>query len=318
MERRNFLISAAAVTGAVAMPGIALAQWRPRRPVTLIVPFPTGGGTDAYGRAVALGLRERLGVPVNVVNKPGGGGVNGAAELARARADGLTLMVTTGGALVMGGMFKSIPVDLFDDLTTLGQAGSLQAAVAVPFDSPYQTLGDLFDAVRAAPDSLRWAHTGRGAFLHVAGQSLLDANALSAVDVPFAGGGKVRAAVLGSQVDFAVIGIHQAVGFEQQMRVLGLIAPQRYALQADVPTVAEFGYEYSFVDTPITLHGPKDLPDETAQVLTTALQETVSSPQFAKDVAAQGLLPAYLDGHAAVARLSELQDAVAPVIQALK
>lgn len=318
MERRNFLKAAAALAGIAAAPGVAQAQWRPRRPVTLIVPFPTGGGTDAYGRAVATGLRERLGVPVNVVNKPGGGGVNGAAELARARPDGLTLMVTTGGALVMGALFKSIPVDPFDDIATLGQAGSLQAAVAVPFDSPYQTLADLFDATRAAPGSLRWAHTGRGAFLHVAGQSLLDANELAATDVPFAGGGKVRAALIGSQVDFAVIRIHQAAGFEQQMRVLGLVAPQRYALQTDVPTVAEQGYNYEFIDTPITLHAPNGLKDETSRTLMAALHETVSSPEFAKDMAVQGLLPAYLDGPASVGRLTELRDAVMPVIQSLK
>lgn len=318
MDRRSFLRISGAASAALMVPGAALAKWWPRRPISIVVPFPAGGGTDTFGRAVANGLQDRLGVPVNVVNKAGGGGVNGATEVSGARPDGQTWLVTTGGALVMASLFKDIPIDPFADLQTVGQVGSLTAAVVVPTDSPYETLEDLAAAAKVEPGSLRWAHTGRGVFLHVAGQSFLDANEIAATDVPFKGGAKVRAAVVGSQVDFAVIGIHQAMGFENEMRVLGLIAPERDEVQPDVPTVAELGFNYEFVNTPITMHAPLDVDPEVLETVSAALAETVASPEYAETMRAQGLLPDYLDGAATETRLRELEAAVRPVIQAIQ
>lgn len=318
MDRRNFLKMSGAASVALMAPGAAFAKWRPRRPISLVVPFPAGGGTDTFGRAVANGLQERLGVPVNVVNKPGGGGVNGAVEVSGARPDGQTWLLTTGGALVMASLFKDIPINPFEDLQATGQVGSLTAAVVVPADSPYETLEQLADAAKVQPGTLRWAHTGRGVFLHVAGQSFLDANQIAATDVPFKGGAKVRAAVIGAQVDFAIIGIHQAIGFENEMRVLGLIAPERNEIQSEVPTVAELGFAYEYVNTPITVHAPVGVDPEVREAMSAALAETVASPDYAETLRAQGLLPDYLDGPAAVARLRELETAVRPVIEAIK
>ncbi len=319
MKLRHILGFAGAALAAFGLAAPSFAQdWEPRRPINLVVPYPPGGGTSTYGRALIGPLSESLGVPVNIVNKPGAGGVNGATEVAAARPDGQTLMVTTGGALVMASIFKDIPIDPFTSFETVAQVDGLQASVVVPYDSPYQTLGDLIEAMKANPGGLRWAHTGRGVFLHVSGQSFLVANGLEATDVPFKGGAKVRAAVVGGQVDFGIIGVQQNRGFEEQMRALALIAPERDGLQPNIPTVAEQGFNYEFVNTPITMFAPAGTPDDVISTVSAAVAEIVTSDAYGEEMRAKGLLPAYLDSAAAKARLMELGETVRPIIEGIK
>ncbi len=319
MKRRHIFGLAAAALAVASMSIPALAQdWNPRRPINLVVPYPPGGGTSTYGRALIGPLSEKLGVPVNIVNKPGAGGVNGATEVAAARPDGQTLMVTTGGALVMHSIFKDIPIDPFDSFEIVAQVGGLQGSIIVPYDSPYKTLADLVGAIKANPGGLRWAHTGRGAFLHVSGQSFLVANGLEATDVPFKGGAKVRAAVVGAQVDYAIIGVQQNRGFEDKMRALALIAPERDGLQPDIPTVDEQGFNYEFVNTPITMFAPADTPAEVINTVSAYVEEIVSTDAYGDEMMVKGLLPAYLGPEAAEARLRDLGETVRPIIEGIK
>ena len=319
MRRRTFLGAGAAAVaaGTLSLPAFA-ADWQPRRPINLVVPYPPGGGTSTYGRALIGPLSDRLGVPVNIVNKPGGGGVNGATEVAGSRPDGQTFMITTGGALVMASIFKDIPINPFEDLDVVAQVGGLQASIVVPANSPFQTLEDLIEAAKANPGGLRWAHTGRGVFLHVSGQSFLNANGLEATDVPFAGGAKVRAAVVGGQVDFATIGVQQNRGFESEMRALALIAPERDGLQPHIPTVSELGFNYEFVNTPITMFAPKGTPSDVIETVSAHVAEIVNSDGYSEEMQTKGLLPAYLPSDGAVARLRELEATVRPIIEAIK
>ncbi|MYI70325.1 MAG: tripartite tricarboxylate transporter substrate binding protein, partial [Boseongicola sp. SB0673_bin_14] len=313
----TFLATGAALAATAALP-VAAADWQPRRPINLVVPYPPGGGTSTYGRALIGPLSDRLGVPVNIVNKPGAGGVNGATEVAAARPDGQTLMVTTGGALVLPSLVKDGPVDPFDSFEIVAQVGGLQGSIVVPANSPHQTLADLIEAIKANPGGLRWAHTGRGAFLHVSGQSFLVANGLEATDVPFKGGAKVRAAVVGGQVDYAIIGVQQNRGFENEMRALALIAPERDGLQPHIPTVAEQGFEYKFVNTPITMFAPAGTPAEVIETVSALVAEIVGSEGYGEEMMTKGLLPAYLGPEDAEMRLRDLAETVRPIIEGIK
>lgn len=298
--------------------GTVLADWEPRRPITFVVPFKAGGGTDTYARALATGLKDKLGVPVVISNIPGTGGIVGAAQAAGGRPDGTTFLVTTGGAFVMNWLFRDTPVNPFDDFEVVSQIGAIWSSIAVPADSPYQTASELFADAAANPKKLRWAHTGRGALLHVAGQSLLDANKVEAVDVPFKGGAAVRAAILAGQVDFASIGVHQARGFEGKMRILGLIANERDSLQPDIPTFADMDIPYSNVYSPITLFAPNQVDPEIIKTLNAAVESVASSDEFASTLEARGNLPAYLPGKEAEAELREIEKSARPIIEALK
>lgn len=319
MDRRKLLGCAVGAFAAIACALPAMAQdWNPRRPIDLIIPFPPGGGTSTFGQALATPLAEILGVPVNVVNRPGAGGVNGAAEAAGADANGQTLLVTTGGALVMASIFRDIPIDPFADLTPVAQVGGLQASIVVPANSPHETLADLVAAMEADPGSLRWAHTARGAFLHVSGQAFLNANGVEATDVPFQGGANVRAAAVGGQVDFAIIGVHMNRGFENEMRALGVIAPESDVIQPGIPTVAEQGLPYEYVNTPITMFVPDGTPENVIATISAAVEQVVSSNDYVTTMAERGLVASYADADAALQRLRDLEAAVTPVIEAIQ
>ena len=321
MLRRTFVHGLAAALGAVlALPGAALAEWAPARPVNIVLPYSAGGGTDAFARAVAAAVQQEnlLPVPMVVNNKEGAGGITGAMEAARARPDGSTILITSAGSFLLTSMLKDTPVDPLDDFQVIAQIGDLDPAILVPGDSPHDTLADLVAAMREAPGSLRWAHNGVGGAHNVAGQAFLDANGLTATGVPFKGGGPTRAAVIGGQVDFAVVGIQQAAGFENELDVLGLLAPERDGIATDVPTVAEQGFDYVEISSPIVAFAPKDTDPALVADMQAVFERVAASPEFAELMRGQGNVPEYLPGDAARARLEKLQADAAGVVEGLE
>lgn len=325
MLRRTFTHSLAAVlatalAGGLTLPGTALAEWTPERPVNIVLPYSAGGGTDAFARAVVATVQQEnlLPVPMVVNNKDGAGGITGAMEAARARPDGSTLLITSAGSFLLTSMLKDTPVDPLDDFEVIAQIGDLDPAILVPAASPHETLADLAAALRDAPGSLRWAHNGVGGAHNVAGQAFLDANALEATGVPFKGGGPTRAAVIGGQVDLAVVGIQQAAGFENELRVLGLLAPERDGIAGDVPTVAEQDLEYVEISSPIVAFAPKGTDPALVADMQAVFERVAASAKFAELMRAQGNVPEYLPGDEARARLERLKADAADVIEGLR
>ena len=319
MNRRDFLqstVAASALTMVAAGP--ALAEWAPRRPVNIILPYAAGGGTDAFARAVAASADGILPVPLVVVNKPGAGGITGAIEAARVRPDGLNLMITSAGSFLLTAMMRDTEVDPLEDYSIVAQIGDLDPAVLVPANSPYRTLADLVAAIEADPGTLRWAHNGRGGFHHVAGQSFLNRNGLEAVDVPFKGGGPTRAAVIGAQVEFAFVGIQQAAGFDNELRVLGLNAPDRDSIADDVPTIPEQGFDYVEVSSPIVIFAPRDTDPATRDAMEAAFREIIETDAFAALMRQQGNVPEFLTGAQTREKLERLRDATGDVIDSLR
>ncbi len=311
---------AIAAPAAFTFTGDAHAEWAPRRPVNVVLPYAAGGGTDAFARAVAATVEAEklLPVPMIVTNKPGAGGITGAAEAAGARADGSSILITSAGSFLLTSMMKDTPVSPLDDFEIIAQFGDLDPAILVPAGSPHQTLGDLADALSANPGSLRWAHNGVGGAHNVAGQSFLDANALQATGVPFKGGGPTRAAVIGGQVDFAVVGIQQAAGFDKELRVLGLLAPERDGIATDVPTVPEQGFAFVEISSPIVAFAPKGTDPAILADMEALFETVAASPTFAETMKARGNVPEFLSGADARKRLEALSRDAAATIEALK
>ncbi|CTQ48315.1 Bug family tripartite tricarboxylate transporter substrate binding protein [Jannaschia donghaensis] len=316
MKRRTLIALAAALICPFALTGTALADWAPNRPVNVILPYAAGGGTDAFARAVAAAAEAEgvLSVPMVVTNKPGAGGITGATEAAGARPDGQTIMITSAGSFLLTSELKDTPVHPLEDFEIVAQVGDLDPAILVPMDSPHATLSDLVAALQADPAALRWAHNGVGGAHNVAGQAFLDANDLQATGVPFKGGGPTRAAVIGAQVDFAVVGIQQAAGFENELRVLGLLAPERDGIASDVPTVPEQGFDYVEVSSPIVVFAPKGTDPAILADMQAAFERIAASDAFADAMRDRGNVPEYLPGDAARARLEAMRDATAGVI----
>lgn len=324
MNRKDFIktIAMTVVTVAVAMmaisPASALAEWNPRRPINMIVPYKAGGGTDSFGRAVSASTKGILKVPVVIVNKPGSSGITGATAAFNARPDGSTMMMTSGGSFLLTSMLRNTEINPLDSFKIVAQIGNLTTSLMVPQNSPFKTVQDLVDAAKAKPGKLRWAHTGRGGFHHVAGQGFLNKNGIKAVDVPYKGGSATRAAVMGGQVDFGMIGVQQAAGFESKIRVLALNAPQRDKVMKNVPTFKEQGFDFIDVSSPIVVFAPKGVDDGVVNGMAAALKKIAATPQFAEMMLKRGNSPAYLDAKAAEARLRTMKKQAEPIIDALK
>lgn len=318
LPRRTFL-QAATAFGALAGSAPALrAEWRPRRPINVILPYGAGGGTDSFARAVAAVSDTVLPVPLVVVNKPGSSGITGATEAAAARPDGGTVMITSSGSFLLTSMLRETDVTPLESFRIVAQIGNLTTSLMVPASSPFETVDDLVEAARANPGQLRWAHTGRGGFHHVAGQGFLNANGLEAVDVPFKGGSNTRAAVIGGQVDFGFIGVQQAAGFEGEIRVLGLNSAARDPIMSSVPTLAEQGHSFVDVSSPIILFAPLGVDDEVAATLEDAIRQITGMAEFAEIMAERGNTPVFLTGAEAEAKLRAMKTDAEPIIAALK
>lgn len=294
------------------------AEWDPKRPINMIVPYKAGGGTDAFGRAISASAKGIIKVPVVIVNKDGSSGIAGATAAFNARPDGSTFLMTSAGSFVLNSLLRDLEIDPFNSFQVVGQVGNLTTSVMVAYDSPYQTIQDLVEALKANPEKLRWAHTGRGSFHHVAGQGFLNKNGLKAVDVPFKGGSATRAAVMGGQVDFGMIGVQQAAGFEGKLRVLAVNAPERDKIMKDFPTFKEQGVDYMDVSSPIVVFAQKDVDKEVVQGLEQALEQIAASPKFAEMMLKRGDAPAYLDSKAAEAKLRSLREQAKPIIDSIK
>lgn len=318
MDRRAFMSTFTMAAASAMVAGPAFAEWKPRRPLNIIVPYSAGGGVDAFARAVAAAAEGVIPVPVVVVNKPGSSGLVGAQEAASARPDGNTIMLTSAGSFLMASSLRASAVNPFDSFETLAQVGNLAAGIFVPANSPYQTIGELVTAIRNRPGELRWAHTGRGSFLHVAGESFLNENGLDVHDVPFKGGSKVRAAVIGGQVDFGFIGINVGRGFENEMRALGVATPRRDPVMSDVPTFSESGLKYVDVSSPITLFAPKGVDPEIIAGMEAALQKIAASDTFANMMLTKGNAPDFLAGADARKKLEAMADATSPILDAIR
>lgn len=318
MKRRHILTAFGASALVLSTMSVALADWEPRRPVTAIVPYGAGGGTDTIARALTTALADELPVPVVVANKPGSSGIIGATQVANGASDGTNILITSAGSFVLNSLMREVEVDPFDDFVTVAQIGDLTTSLMVPANSEIQSVEDLVAAAKAAPGTLRWSHTGKGSFHHIAGSAFLQTLDIEAVDVPFKGGSNTRAAVMGNQVDFGMIGVQQLTGFEAELRPLAIVADERDAAATDVPTFAELGFDVPVITSPIMVMMPKDTSAEVVEAFEAAIAAATAADGFAERMEANGVAPAYLDSAAATANLEALRDAAAPVIADLK
>jgi tripartite-type tricarboxylate transporter receptor subunit TctC len=315
MKRISLVIAAATLALAA---GTALADSFPTRPITLVVPFAPGGGVDTYARSFsATAAKGVVKVPIVVQNVAGSGGINGAISASKARPDGYTVLVTSGASLLLSTMTKKTEIDALETFEYVAQIGDLTTSIMVPKDSPYKTVQDLIAAAKSVPGKLRWAHSGRGSFHHLAGMGLLEKNGIKAQDVPFKGGGPARAALIGGQVDFGFLGIQQLAGFEGQLRALAVNANERDGVMKDVPSLAELKVPFTNISSPIILQVPKGTPANVIAVLEKAAREVTNAASFGETLVKSGTAPAFLGSQDAKKMMSGMKADITPLVRAL-
>src|SRR4029079_13233431 len=223
------------------LPSLAAhAEDYPKKPVTLIVPYPPGGRTDLAGRAVAQYLKAELGQPVVVVNRPGAGGVLGAKEVAAAAPDGYTLGIFSTGFLTAQ---YTVPTPTnAADYEMIAMVNLDPAAIAVPEARGWRTLPDFIKYARANPGKLK-VGIDAGSSAQIFAAAFVEKAGLNVIYVPFRGGGERTVALAGGHidVDFDIVAPLKTMREAEKIRVLGVASDKRVKDYADIPTMAEGG-----------------------------------------------------------------------------
>lgn len=285
MNRRNFaalgaLAVAGAMTAMTATP--ALAEY-PERPITLIVPWGAGGGTDATGRMIGTLLQAELGQPVVVVNRDGGSGVVGHTAIATADPDGYTIGVAT---VEIGMMHWAGLTDLtWTAYTPIALYNADAAGVIVRADSDWTSASDVLAAVKAEPGKYKGSGTGQGGIWHLALAGMLNDAGISPDAVPWvpskgSAAGLQELAAGGVDIVTSSIVEGAAMIAAGQAKALNVMASERIGAFADVPTLKETtGSDWQLAAWR-GIVGPAGMPDEATQKLTGALENVWNSDEF--------------------------------------
>ena len=263
----------------------ALADY-PVKPINLIIGFNAGGGTDLTGRALAAELQDILGKPVVVVNQPGAASMIAAKTVADSRPDGYTLWYGSVGTMILKQELDQFDYDINANFIQAGTTSRLVPGIAVPVDSPYQTLQDLIDDAKARPGELRWAHGGAGSAFMASGVGFIEANGLDVQAVPFSGSAKSRVAIIGGQVDFGIQNMNAELSFGDKMRLLGVLRGSKDDLfDKNVPAAGEENVEFIAIDSPVGILAPAGTPDDVVATLAAAVKEAAGRASYAESMA---------------------------------
>lgn len=294
ITRRTFAASAAATAAASGLglkPSFAQANY-PARPVTMVVPWGAGGGTDATARIVSALLEKNLGQPFNVVNRTGGSGVVGHSAIATAAPDGYTIGMITVEITMMHwqGLTDLKPTSY----TPLALMNEDPPGVQVRADSPYKTLKELADAIKAAPPGkFKASGTGQGGIWHLALVGWLTAMGLKPDHVPWVpsnGAAPAMQDLAAGGIDIVTCSVPEAKAMIDagKAKSLAVMAPQRNSAFPSVPTLKESaGIDYS-VGAWRGIAAPKGLPADIAAKLTAELKKAYDSKEFKDFMTARG------------------------------
>ncbi len=276
------LRTAAFALAATFAAGAAQAAY-PERPIQLIVPWAAGGGTDSVARFLATGLEQELGKPVNVVNRPGAGGVIGHTAIARARADGYTIGLATAELATYHWM-KTSPTS-YKDMQAISQVNFDAAGFSVHADSPWQDVNAAFEAIKAEPGKYKLSGIPTGAAYHLAlARALNDAgiNPRNVVVVPSQGAapGFQELAAGGVQMVTSAVPEGKSMRDAGIIKTLAVIADERLEAYPDIPTLGEVTGRPLSAGTWRGLIGPKGMPEEAVTRLAEATRKVTETEQF--------------------------------------
>lgn len=262
--------------------GLAPAQDFPNRPVRMVVSFPPGAGTDVVARLVGRELQEVLGQPVLVENRPGAAGNIAAALVAKAPADGYTLLINNSTFAANVALFKSLPFDPVKDFVPVTLLGSAPMLVAVSGTSGINTLAELVARVKASPGTLSWASCGNGGPPHIIGEEFFRRQGLRITHIPYKGCAPANADVASGQVPIAMTSFAgtQAFTASGRMKPLAVALPRRTTLAPGIPTVAELGFGNIVADLWYGLVAPTGTPREAIVRLNKEIVQILNRPEI--------------------------------------
>ena len=282
---RKILASLTMAIGCAA----AMAQNFPDKPITLVQGFASGGNADTIARIVAQGLSKELGQPVLVEAKTGAGGNVASAAVARARADGHTLILLTGGHAVSAAMYKSLVFDPVEDFDWISMVTRFPFVLATASDSPSKTVGDVVRAAKAAPGTVTFSSVGIGSTQHLSGELFQAMAGVQLNHIPYRGGAAPLQDVLTRRVDLMFDSVTVTKGQIEagKLRALGVTSTDSSPFLPGVPPLREAVKDFE-VTSWTAIAAPKGLPPAVAQKIHAAALKTLADPAVVKQLEATG------------------------------
>jgi tripartite-type tricarboxylate transporter receptor subunit TctC len=290
--RKSRPITAFLVVAAFATISLASARAEyPDHQVTIVACFPAGGGTDLAARMIHVQLGSALGQPVIIENRGGAGGSIGTGVVARAPADGYTLLACSSAFVVNPSLYSHVTYDPFKDFAPIMVIGASPNVFVVPAQSKIQTMRELIAQAKANPGKLNWTSPGAGTTPQLAGELLKVKAGIEMVHIPYTGAGPANTAVLGGLVDMYVANYGSLTGLlsGSKVRPIAVTSKKRWPDLPDTPTLDELGIKDAESDTFQALFAPAGTPQPIIDRLAKELSKILADPEIRAKYVTLGL-----------------------------
>jgi tripartite-type tricarboxylate transporter receptor subunit TctC len=292
MRRRSFGLGAASMALAT-LPRPGAAQAWPSRPIRVILPVPPGGGTDILARIVAPHLGERLGQPLIIENRAGGGMTIGTNLVAKAEPDGYTMLMIDTAIAVNPFLYRNLPYDTERDLQPVALAATAPVILVTAPNFPPSTVAELLAYARANPGKVNFASGGNGTSTHLSGELLRHVGRIDIVHVPYQGSGPGVTALLGGQTEMMFSGIsstrqHVEAG---RLKAIAVTGERRSSSMPNVPTFAEAGLPEMDAETMWGFWLPAAAPTAIGERFAAALAAVLAMPVVRERIEGLGFVP---------------------------
>ena len=273
--------------------GLAGAQTYPSKPVRVVIPWPPGGGNDISGRIVMQKLSEAFGQQFTIDNRGGAGGTIGTEVVAKAPADGYTIMVQSVTHVANAHIYKKLPYDALRDFTGVALIAAQPGALTVHSSLPVKTVKQFIALAKSRPDEILYSSAGNGSGPHLQMVLFATMTGTRLVHLPYKGGGPAVIALVAGEAQASLATIASVVAHVRsgRLRALGVSAAQRSRALPDVPTIAEAGVPGYEMNPWIAVFAPAGTPKAIVDKLNAEVNKALKQPEVAQSLSAQGLDP---------------------------
>lgn len=287
-------VSVATALPLLAVPAASAQDTWPSRPITYVVPFAAGGTTDVLGRLIGQKLSPRIGQTVVIENRPGAGGNIGSDYVAKAPADGYTLLGgTISSHAINVSLYPKMPYDPVKQFQPVALIGTLPNVLVVNSDSPWKTVADVIAAAKAKPGSVSFGSSGNGTSQHLSAELFANMADLKLLHVPFKGSSQAVQALLGQQVNMVFENSLAAMPLIQsgKFRALATTGPRRAKELPDVPTMSEAGLKGYEIVSWQAIFAPAGTPMPVVNRLADEIGKIIREPDMQARLAGMGVEP---------------------------
>jgi len=278
----------------VAVAASAHAQDYPARPVTIVVPFAAGGGTDIIARMLAQKLEQRLGKSFVIENRPGAGSTTGAAAVARATPDGYTLLMAPSPTMAVAvTIYKNLPYDPMTDFVPLALAAQTPFALVVNPSLPIRSVADLIRLAKERPGQFSYGSAGPGTPHHLYAELFKSMTGMAGTHIPYKGSPPALNDVIAGHVSwmFGDFATTLPLVHAGKLRALGVSTASRVAAAPDIPALAEVGVPGYDASAWQMIVAPSAVPKPIVDRLNAELREAVADPDIQKQMSDRGFVP---------------------------